>query len=352
MKRILGRGCVEFPKKALYHLQLESGALVCRDANHQPLVEEDANGFLHDIRFGWRAPRYFGLQDSAEYELEGEREPDLARFDAIVISFLRSDPSLVRNVLKKNEDLGLPVVFIDGEDDPLVRRIYFQKTIHAYLKREVLSTPFVDRSYLRRSAGVYLHSLLSAPFEMNACVFPAIGNIPRIAPLSLTVPRDSKQEIASEKVYDISFVAGQTNPKRRRLFLFLQKYVQRRKLKSYLKLLNKGEDPVPLDKYLQIISASKVAVSAPGASFDTYRYWEIPCAGSAMATEQPFIRISQNFVDGESAIFYRSLDDLEVKLDRYLSNDRWEGIAKSGMNLFEAHHTYLHRASQIIKALG
>jgi hypothetical protein len=154
------------------------------------------------------------------------------------------------------------------------------------------------------------------------------------------------------KSIDISFIASMTSSYRLDLYKFLVKYVKKRKLKADIRIVGKfGKDWIPHNEYQTIVSNSKLSISAQGTGFDTYRYWEIPFYGSTLVSQKPFIFIENNFVDGESAIFFSNFKELERKLDYYLLKDLWEDVCRKGREHFLKYHTHIHRAIKILETI-
>jgi hypothetical protein len=135
-----------------------------------------------------------------------------------------------------------------------------------------------------------------------------------------------------EKRIDISFVAYPSNSLRIKLLLFLKNYVTKRSLISFIlltgKFYNKMKIVIPHNKHAEIISNSKLSFSVQGAGFDTYCYWEIPFYSSTLVSQEPYIFIEINFVDGESAIFFRNFRELQRKM-----NDRISFLFQTVMTL-------------------
>jgi spore maturation protein CgeB len=79
------------------------------------------------------------------------------------------------------------------------------------------------------------------------------------------------------------------------------------------------------------------------------RYWEIPAHKVMLLAERPPIRIPHNFKDGESAVFFDDLPELEAKVDYYLSRpDEARQIAEEGHRHFMRYHTTCARARQFL----
>lgn len=103
------------------------------------------------------------------------------------------------------------------------------------------------------------------------------------------------------------------------------------------------------EEYTQALRSSRVGLNVFGFGFDTVRYWEIPANGCMLLSEQLPIRIPSNFVDGESAVFFRDLEELEERLDHYMAHPaEAETIARAGYDLLRRRHTATARARQLL----
>ena len=104
--------------------------------------------------------------------------------------------------------------------------------------------------------------------------------------------------------------------------------------------------------YQNRLRSSHIGLSICGCGFDTVRYWELPANGVMLLSERLPISIPQNFKDGESAVFFDDLKDLESKLDHYLRHlDEADRIAAAGHDHYLKHHTSTARARQFLGAV-
>lgn len=107
------------------------------------------------------------------------------------------------------------------------------------------------------------------------------------------------------------------------------------------------------DEYAQAIREARIGLSFFGFGFDTVRYWELPAHGCMLMAERPPLRIPFDFVDGESAVFFDDLPELEDKLAYYLNHaDEAERIARTGRERFMQRHTSSARARQFLGRLA
>jgi len=349
LKTILRSNCVEWPYKALYHLSNKNGKLLGCDLDGKLEIEEDDSGFLVNKKDSWKTPKHFGCINDEKYEYR--QLPNLSDFDVILFNFLRSklQKSIMRKVLH-DKSIKTPIFFIDGEDDPFVKAFYLSSKIKGYFKREILSSFSVNKYYIEKWFKNYAYRLLNEKLNISSFLFPAVIGLPKLVSLNLTVGTDIPYKVANDKTIDISFISSIASPYRLELYKFLKKYIRKRNLKAYLKTTGKG-DWIPYTEYQKILSSSKLSISVQGAGFDTYRYWEVPFYGSTLVSQKPFIFIENNFVDGESAIFFRNFKELERKLDYYLLKDKWEMICKNGQTHFLKYHTHIHRAKKILEVI-
>lgn len=103
------------------------------------------------------------------------------------------------------------------------------------------------------------------------------------------------------------------------------------------------------DEYSAALRRSRIGLNLFGFGFDTVRYWEVPAHGCMLLAERPPIRIPFNFQDGQSAVFFDDLADLEAKLAHYLEHpDRAAAIALRGHEHLKRFHTASARAAQLL----
>lgn len=107
------------------------------------------------------------------------------------------------------------------------------------------------------------------------------------------------------------------------------------------------------EEYALRISSSRMGLCLHGKGYDTVRYWELPAHGTMLLAERPPLHIPHNFVDGESAVLFDSLPELEDKMTYYLSQPQEVArIASNGEALYRQHHTSSARARQLLAALA
>ena len=105
----------------------------------------------------------------------------------------------------------------------------------------------------------------------------------------------------------------------------------------------------PQAEYAERLRSARIGLSFFGTGFDTVRYWEIPAHGAMLLAERPPIRIPSDFTDGQSAVFFDDLPELEDKLQYYRAHvDEAEQVAAAGYRHLLAHHTTSTRAFQLL----
>jgi hypothetical protein len=277
-----------------------------------------------------------------------QRELDelLASVDAVVIASLRPDVhGAVRRVLRARA--GLPVAFVDGEDDPYVRGIV--REVDVYFKRETLlsrpaalslARPIRNLRYaLRRDAELW-----SEPLSRRVGV-ATVGDS-RLAPLPFAAVVRSPPPPRSDR-YDIAFLAMASNPMRERVVRELRA-LEREGYRVALRATG-YHDHVPWGEYIQLLASSRIGISVRGAGFDTYRYWEVPYSGALLLAEPPQIQIPANFEDGVEAVF-APLEQLAERA-RELLRGETEEIARAGQRALLARHSSVERARRVIEGL-
>ncbi|BBO79764.1 hypothetical protein DSCO28_03300 [Desulfosarcina ovata subsp. sediminis] len=104
--------------------------------------------------------------------------------------------------------------------------------------------------------------------------------------------------------------------------------------------------------YQTLLRQSHIGLSFCGCGFDTVRYWELPANGVMIMSERLPIGIPYNFTDGESAVFFDDLKDMEDKLDYYLRHfDEAGRISDAGHRHYLRYHTSTARARQFLGAV-
>ena len=248
-------------------------------------------------------------------------------------------------------------IFIDGIDDFFIRRIYKHPEIAYYFKRELYDTKipeFQKFEWIIR----YVYELSRTPgtFKKKQKWF-SYWNIPigmaykrkfqDVFPMPLTINNPKNNKVIKDKEYYISFIGHLNNPERTQYFNLLKIYLKTNNKKNFL-----SSNITTMAKYEDIIKKSKVGLSIRGTGFDTWRYWEIPCYGTALLAQKTPILIPKNFIDGESALFFNDFNELKYKFLKYVVNsDEWMEIARKGQERFLEYHTPKKRVQYLLNVI-
>ncbi len=158
-------------------------------------------------------------------------------------------------------------------------------------------------------------------------------------PLPLAYPGNRIPQEISWDSRDGLFWAGNRRWAMRRLYL---EWIE----KKHGLELNTEYTP---DEYSEALLGADIGLDFFGFGFGTMRYYELPAHGCMLLAPRPPIRIPHNFRDGESAVFYDDLRDLDEKIEYYLSHpDEVERIAKAGYEHLKNYHTGIKRAGQML----
>lgn len=104
-------------------------------------------------------------------------------------------------------------------------------------------------------------------------------------------------------------------------------------------------------KYNEILARTLVGVSARGAGWDTYRYWETAYFGCALLSQRPQIVIPENFIEGEEAVFFEDANDFKGKLENLLSDAlRCRTLGAAARKACAGRHLSVHRAKTVLQS--
>ncbi len=253
-----------------------------------------------------------------------------------------------------NKKTNAKKIFIDGIDDFFIRRIYKHPELDHYFKRELYREPIIKSKEIEWTLRYYYELKRTPGTNGRKKRWFSYWNLPiglsyqkkfKLSALPLTVANPIKYKINMDKSYEISFIGHNNNPERKMYIKMLNKYLIKNKIKGFIstKIVNK-------DRYIEMIKDSKSGLSTRGVGYDTWRYWEILCYGAALLAQRTPISIPNNFVDGESALFFKDFNELKQKLEKYvIKSNEWFEIAKNGQRHFFKYHTPKKRAEYILK---
>ncbi len=276
------------------------------------------------IEYPWK-PMLHGLtpERSSNYPctFEHHGEPwDLARviealregyFDAVLFADMLKhlDGETIRGLMAAASDIPLFIVDLwdDGSDNRyLILEYLGRDDARAYFKREMLTC--------------YDYGPHAYPLPLSY----ADGRIP--------------EDVSGERPEPV-FWAGQ------RLFGLRRLYLERIEELLGTKL----DATYAPEEYARQLLRSRIGLSLLGFGFDTVRYLEVPTHGALLLAERPPIRIPHNFRDGESAVFFDDLHELEEKLAYYIAHPEEAcAIAAAGYHHAKQYHTASARARQLL----
>lgn len=222
----------------------------------------------------------------------------------ILVASVRSNPADISAWVRETK--GRKVAIVDGEDDPVVRQSHYS-----------LATLYFKREFLQSTS----HPNLVRPLPFAA--------IPE------DIPEPSTRDIP------VTFSVGITSPIRIEILRVL------RAMGVQCETATR-----PKKDYNALLSKSMIAVSARGAGWDTYRYWETAYFGCALLSQRLGIVIPDNFVDGTEAIFFDGVDDFKKKLETLLADQpRAIALGKKVRAACMDRHLSVHRAKTVLQSV-
>ena len=100
------------------------------------------------------------------------------------------------------------------------------------------------------------------------------------------------------------------------------------------------------------MARSNIGLSFRGVGYDTGRYWEVPMLGKCLMAQRTPLWIPNDFVDGESALFFSSIVEMREKFKKYYTkSDEWMEIARNGQKKFLKFHTPEKRVSYLLDVI-
>lgn len=294
---------------------------------------------------------YLGLAPGSH---AGQSIEELAReADAVVVGAIRGD---AHHGLVRLLGLGIdrPIGVLDGFDDPYVRAAIAQADV--YFKRETLVAG--RRLRMRMPARRAYHALRRRPNDwlhpLRRQIAVATPSVEKLVPLPLGII-DRGWPTQSEKLYDVTFLGARTSQERATVVANLGK------LRAEGLRICIPDDPawsdhewyeptrIPWLEYMRLLTSSRISVNVRGLGYDTFRYWEIPYAGSLLLSESSRTVIPDNFVDGVEAAFGPA-SRLDQIAKRLLAGDT-EAIAEAGRRKLLESHTSTARAQVVLDHL-
>ena len=253
-----------------------------------------------------------------------------------------------------NKKTSMIKIFMDGIDDFFVRKIYHHPELNFYFKRELynkkINIDYKIEWYLR-----YLYEFARLPNKIGSYKGQfSYWNMPigiaetkkfkNLKPFPVTSNFYEHRIKKRQVKYDISFIGHNNNPERNRYLKFIEKMNKKRVIHGYLsnRILEKK-------RYIKKIEESKLGLSLRGVGCSTWRYWEIPSLGTALISQKLPIYIPDDFIDGQSALYFNNYDELMYKIKKYaIDSNEWKEIGKNGYKHFVKYHNPKIRVKQHI----
>jgi hypothetical protein len=289
---------------------------LCRVLGADHVVEYPWKGFLHGEPLDGNVhhPSTCNHPGSPQWMDALERELRDGRFDVVVFNdvfeLLPQEEAL--RLVHANEEV--PVVLLDTQDEGWDNR----PRMIEYLQLE------------------------NTPLHFKREMLHGVDYGPRTYPLPLAYTDDRViTDISGARRSDV-FWAGHRHFGMRRIAL---EHLER--------LLDRSFPPFhEPEAYARKLNRSQIGLDFFGLGFDTIRYYELPAHGCMLLAERKPIRIPHNFVEGESAVFFDDIPELEEKLLYYLQRpEEARRIAHAGHAHMKAHHTSSARARQFLGRL-
>lgn len=255
-----------------------------------------------------------------------------------------------------NSNTSVTKIFLDNEDDFFIRRIYNHRQIKFYYKRELYSAiePRCTAEWLFRYLyGAYIfepiHDRVSLirswhPLALPFKVAVKSSKLKKLYSYPITIKPKNLPEM--KRVNDLFFCMPLKNISDRKTYYKATVALKDGFNKSKIVAKTGG---LSKDVYLENLKSAKCSVAVRGGGYDSDRYWEVPCYGSALLAQRTPLAIENNFVDEESALMFGSKEELRLKFKKYvLDSNEWKEIAKKGQRLYFTHHTPKKRIKELI----
>jgi hypothetical protein len=285
---------------------------------------------------------------SFDYPRHGETtlEELIPDVDAVVVGAI--SPSTTADARTILERRSRPVVaVIDGDDGLHVRGIVNHADV--YFKRETLRRGF--RQAARMPARRLYHRAhypdrWRDPYLREVGVATALSR--RTVPLPYGIIDVGYEPVPLDE-YDVAFFGWPSNPVRVAVMEQLEQLRSEGVRVAAAFGTQEKKRTVIWRDYMRALSASRIGISLPGLGQDTYRYWEVPYAGSLLLGNPPATVIPQNFRQGEEAIFARP-EHMGRRVLELLESDT-RPLADAGRSALLRFHTSVHRATTVLEHL-
>jgi hypothetical protein len=302
-------------------------------------------------KLGNKNIEFFNLKDNI-------KDFDMDKYDLIVF---QAESFFDKNLTKiLNYNTSATKIYCDLDDDFFIKRIYNNDNINLYFKRELYKN--ISLSYklewsLRYTYGRYIITPTYRNYNIygyiNTLSFPlCFGTIGKSKKLkSINLFSKIPNRIDANREIDLSFMMNFTDiSARKNVYNFLTNLQINEKYKNHNLFI--PHYYMKKEQYLNKLSDSKASISIRGMGWDTFRYWEIPSYGAMLISQRLPIIIRNNFVDGESALFFSTNKELYKKIKTTIINsDEWREISRKGRQNILKYHTPKKRAEYILNCV-
>jgi hypothetical protein len=241
-------------------------------------------------------------------------------------------------------------IILDVSDSVLVDRIFFNKNILVYFKREYLKFKIKPLSLEKIFSSYLPYDSLLGNLKSRLLTFQAY-NYDKLVPLPFTFFNIPNFTPSKTKKYTVFFADSLYLSSFKGIFpgpgFFIAKAIRLRNYKerlqisdfmkqiknSYLSISSMILPKMSYFDYLTKLSESLCSISHFGASFDTFRFWETMYAGTALITKKPMTVIPKEPVEGKHCFYFNNLKEMK-NIVYYLIEDENEAI-KMGLRARE-----------------
>jgi len=288
---------------------------LCRHLGNENVLEYPHKPTLHGVAEG-RYPTIFDYPIIKTDE-EKLRMVEDGRYDVILVNvrprsaWIESKRKYLRDNFKEvvERNKNTPVVLIDQSDEKDIDYEYIER-----LKPKL----YFKREYRESDNHPDFIKPLSFSYSEQYCPEDIFG------------PRRNAY-----------FWAGQDKRGRR-------PFVRRLEKERGGKFFNKYSN----DEFRRALLEHKIGLSLLGYGDDTVRYYEAPAHGALLLAEKPTIKIENDFTDGETAVFFKTADEMVEKI-KYCAEheDFTDRIRLAGHEWFKKYHTTRKRARQMVQQI-
>tara|TARA_R100001377_G_scaffold6419_1_gene3476 strand:+ start:4326 stop:5282 length:957 start_codon:yes stop_codon:yes gene_type:complete len=109
----------------------------------------------------------------------------------------------------------------------------------------------------------------------------------------------------------------------------------------------------PYEEFKEKLASSWIGIDAWGGGDCCARLWEILANNTMAMTQQYNIEFPNDFVDGESIVKYKTIEEFEMKIRKYLNNkNKIQKISENGYQHLLKYHTAQKRVEYILEIIN